>query len=317
MTTASFVEALEAADRPITHLLEPTGQTPLVRLYGSPAVHRLLPTPVALRVAALRGILEWYLLRGRRAHAISATAALHGLPASLAETARRARRRVVEDAVRAELEWRPWLWRELEFDGLEHLEAARTLRDGRLIVATLHLGPYVGAIHGLAAQGLKLYVCQSAEYATAAALHGRRGRWSVQQMRWVEEAGCRIIPNRGSYRLFKALLNRGEACFFALDSPGRARLRLAGHAVRVQVGVASLALETSAPILPVLVVRQGWRQRGVLFAPIDPVGFPDPAALTQRMFDVLGPTFAKEQEQADLNFLRLRELADRAARNRR
>src|ERR1041384_7665724 len=74
MTTASFVAGREAADRPITHLLEPTGQTPLVRLYGSPAVHRLLPTPVALRVAALRGILEWYLLQGRRRARMAALA---------------------------------------------------------------------------------------------------------------------------------------------------------------------------------------------------------------------------------------------------
>jgi hypothetical protein len=136
-------------------------------------------------------------------------------------------------------------------------------------------------------------------------------------MRWVEEAGCRIVPNRGSYRLFRALLNRGEACFFALDSAGRVRLELAGRAVGVQVGVASLALETSAPILPALVLREGWRQRGILFAPIDPDGFTDPAALTQRVFDVLGTIFGAELEQAHLNFLRLREFAERADRKRR
>ena len=239
------------------------------------------------------------------------------MPVASRETRRRARRRVVEDAVRAELEWRPWLWQKLEFDGLEHLQAARGLGDGRLIVATLHLGPYPGLIHGLASHDLKLYVCQSDNYASAAALHGRRGRWSVQQMRWVEEAGCRIIPRGRSYRVFRALLSRGEACLFAVDVPGRVGLRLAGHAVGVQVGVASLALETGAPILPALVLRRGWRQRGIVFAPIDPAGFTDPAALTQRIFDVLGPTLATELEQADLKLLlRLCDFEERVDRKR-
>jgi lauroyl/myristoyl acyltransferase len=237
------------------------------------------------------------------------TAALRGLPVSSAETKHRARRRVVEDAVQAELEWRPWLWRKLEFDGLEHLQAARELRDGRVIVATLHLGPYPGLIHGLAAHGLKLYISQSDEYATAVALHGRRGRWTVQQVRWLEEAGCRIIRRGRSYRVFRALLNRGEACWFAVDAAGRVDLQLAGHAVRVQVGVAALALETGAPILPALIVRRKWRQRGILFPPVDPADFTDPAAVTQHVFEVLGPILAAETEQADLNFLRLGDFA--------
>ena len=309
MTIGSFAEELAAVERPSAHLLEPTGQTPLVRLHGTPRLHRLLPTPVALRLAALRGLLEWHTLAARRAQSIRVTAALRGLPVSSAETKHHARRRVIEEAVRAELEWRPWLWRKLELEGLEHLQAARELRGGRVIVATLHLGPFPALIHGLAARGLKLYVSQAAEFATMPTLHGRLGRWSVQQMRWVEEAGCRIIPRGRSYRVFRALLNRGEACWFAVDVPGRAELRLAGHPVRVQVGAAALALETGAPILPGLVLRRGWRPRGILFAPVDPVDFTDRAELTQHVFDVLGPILAAEPEQADRNFLRLGDFA--------
>jgi hypothetical protein len=135
-------------------------------------------------------------------------------------------------------------------------------------------------------------------------------------MRWLEEAGCRIIRRGRSYRVFRALLNRGEACWFAVDAAGRVDLWLAGHAVRVQIGVASLALETGAPILPGLILRQGWRQRGVLFAPIDPADFTKPAELTQHMFEVLGPTLAAEMEQADLNFLRLSDFARRVGQQR-
>ena len=101
-----------------------------------------------------------------------------------------------------------------------------------------------------------------------------------------------------------------------MDAAGRVELRLAGHPVRVRTGVAALALETGAPILPAVVLRRGWRQHGLLFEPVDPAGFSDSAALTQHVFDVLGPSLAAEPEQADLNFLRLRDFAGRVDKQR-
>jgi lauroyl/myristoyl acyltransferase len=233
---------------------------------------------------------------------------MSGLPTGSAQARRLARRRVVEEAVRSELEWRPWFWRGLAADGEEHLAHAREMRDGRLIVAALHLGPYIALAHVVAGRGLRPYVTH-ADWTSASALHGRRGRWTLNQMQSLEEHGGRWIPRGWSYRALVDLLERGETCMFAIDVPGRDELRLAGRSVRVRRGVATLARRTGTPIVPALAFRDRGRARAVFFPPVDPLEFPDSTSLTQHVFDVLGPTLAAHAEQADVNLVRLGELA--------
>jgi lauroyl/myristoyl acyltransferase len=283
-------DALTEVERPLAHLLEATKQTALVRLYGNPAVHRLLPTPIALRLAALRGWTESRLSRGRLEAARRDLETLLGKPVD----ERAARRRVVDEAVRTELQWRPWLDRRLEIDGLEHLEQARTDRRG-VILASAHLGPFLALVRALAARGTKVYLAGGHRLGEPG-LDGRVGRWVVAHNRWVEEAGCRWVRKPGSYVVLRELLRRGDVVWMAGDARGTTETVLAGHPVRVGSGVGRLAVETGAVVIPAFVVRRGYRQIGLLLPPLAPSD--DPQEITDRLATVLGEIALAHPEQA-------------------
>lgn len=290
-------DPLAEIERPLAHLLEATNQSVLVRLYGTPAVHRLLPTPVALRLAALRGWAESRLLRARLEAARRDLQTLLGEPVD----DRAARRRVVDEAVRAELQWRPWLQRRLEIEGLEHLEQARADRRG-IILASAHLGPFLALVHALAARGTKVYVAGGHRLGEPG-LDGRIGRWVVAQNRWIEEAGCRWVRKPGSYVVLRELLRRGDVVWMAGDARGTTETMMAGHHVRVASGVGRLAVETEAVVIPAFVVRRGYRQTGLLMPPLPPSD--DPQEITDRLAAVLGDVALEHPEQAHDRMIRL------------
>ena len=287
----SLEQRLNDLERPRAHLRELTGQTLPVRIYGSGWFHRTLPAGVALRLAALRARLEWYAVPRRRLEAIELTRAIRGYADEPS-----ARRRLVEDAVRAELQWRPWLYRRMPVEGLEHLEQARAASKGGLILATIHVGAILGLVHALAARGLKLYLT-GGEWGKKPAVEGLRGRWIATQNRWVEEAGARWVPLGDSYGVLRALLERGEACMLAMDVPGEVEVELAGRPARVRSGIARLALETGSPILPIATLRVRWGMVGFIGELIDPAGFDDPVELTRHLVETQAPLFLLEPEQ--------------------
>jgi lauroyl/myristoyl acyltransferase len=227
---------------------------------------------------------------GRRYEAIELTRAIRGYPDE-----RAARRRLVEDAVRAEVQWRPWLYRRMPVEGLEHLEQARAASKGGLILATIHVGAILGLVHALAARGLKLYL-PGGEWGIPT-VEGLRGRWIATQNRWVEEAGARWVPLGESYPVLRALLERGEVCMLAVDVPGDVEVELAGRPARVRGGLARLALETGSPILPIATLRVRWGMVGFIGEPIDPATFDDPVELTRYLVAAQEPRFVGEPEQ--------------------
>jgi len=289
-----------AVEQPQANLLQATGQSLWVRVYGTPGVHRLLPTPVALRVAALRGLAEWHLLRRRREQALSRVAALLRAPRESPRIRQISRAHVVDEAVRAELQWRPWLSRTIEVEGLEHLERARAAGRG-VILATAHIGPFLALVHALAARGVKLYL-SGGHNVGEPGLDGRLGRWVVAQNRWVEDAGCRWVRQPGSYPVLRELLRRGEAVWMGADAGGNAATRLAGHAVSLASGVTRLAVETGAPVVPAFTLRRGYRQVGILHRALEPST--DPQILLDRLADVLGTVVLAHPEQAHDNLFR-------------
>lgn len=220
--TTSLERRLEELEQPKAHLAELTGQTLPIRLYASARLHRLLPDAVALRLAALRGRLEWFVVPSRRAEARKLTAAIRG-----SRSAKFAQRRLVEDAVRAEVQWRPWMFRRLSIEGYERFEAALAASGAGVILANLHVGPFLGLVHALAARGFKLYLPGGTWGVPT--MEGLRGRWMATQNRWAEEAGCRWVPIGGSYPALRALLERGEICLMAVDVPGELEVDLAGR----------------------------------------------------------------------------------------
>jgi lauroyl/myristoyl acyltransferase len=253
----SLEQRLDELEQPKAHLVELTGQTLPIRVYGSALFHRLLPDPLALRLAALRGRLEWFVVPRRRAEALALTRAIRGVASN-----RFARGRLIEDAVRAELQWRPSLYRRIPVEGLEHFQAARARSGGAVILANVHVGPFLGLVHALAARGVKLYL-PGGEWGTTPVRHGLRG----------------------------------EALLMAIDVPGEVDVELAGRPARVRSGIARLALETGSPILPIVTLRRGWRFVGIIGEPIDPAGFDDPATLTRHLVAVQAPVFLQDAEQ--------------------
>jgi lauroyl/myristoyl acyltransferase len=287
----SLEQRLDELEQPKAHLVELTGQTLPIRVYGSALFHRLLPDATALRLAALRGRLEWFVVPRRRAEALALTRAIRGVASN-----RFARGRLIEDAVRAELQWRPSLYRRIPVEGLEHFQAARARSGGAVILANVHVGPFLGLVHALAARGVKLYL-PGGEWGTTPVRHGLRGRWIATQNGWIEEAGSRWVPLGDSYGVLRALLLRGEALLMAIDVPGEVDVELAGRPARVRSGIARLALETGSPILPIVTLRRGWRFVGIIGEPIDPAGFDDPATLTRHLVAVQAPVFLQDAEQ--------------------
>jgi KDO2-lipid IV(A) lauroyltransferase len=207
--------------------------------------------------------------------------------------------------VQAELHWRPWLGRRTPIEGLAHLEAAVAAGRG-VIFATAHVGPFLGLVHALAARGIKVYI-SGGQFGGEPAFDGRRGRWTLMQNRWVEDAGSRWVHRGGSYPLLRALLERGEICFMTVDAPGTIEVDFAGHPARVRGGVAALALETGATIVPGATLRRGWGQVGVFLEPVDPAGFDDPVELTRHLTRVVGDLVRAEAEQAHVNVFQLWE----------
>jgi lauroyl/myristoyl acyltransferase len=299
----SLAARLETLERPKAHLLRPTNQTLPLRIYGSAAFHRLLPTPVALALAALRGRLEWWAVPRRRAFALQLTETIRGLPRDSPEAVRFAKRRLVEDAVQAELNWRPWLGRRTRIEVSERLAAASSGGRG-VILATAHVGPFLGIVHALAARGTKVYV-SGGQPGPEPEFDGRRGRWTLMQNLWVEEAGSRWVHRGGSYPLLRALLERGEICVMTVDAAGSVEVELAGHRARVRGGVASLALETGAAIVPCATLRRGFGQVVVLLEPIEASRFDDAADLTRHLAGVLGDVLLREPEQVHVNVFQL------------
>ena len=286
----SLERRLDELERPKAHLVELTGQTLPILVYGSAWFHRLLPDAVALRLAALRGWVEWFVVPRRRAEGLELARAIRG-----EASARFARRRLIEDAVRAELQWRLGTYRRISVEGYERFQAARAGSGAGVILANLHVGPFLGLVHALAARGVKLYLPGGTWGVPT--VDGLRGRWIATQNRWIEEAGCRWVPVGGSYPVLLALLERGETCMIAVDVPGELQVELAGRPARVRTGIARLALETTSPILPIVTLRRGWRFVGMIGEPIDPTGFDDPTTLTQHLVAVHTPVFVREPEQ--------------------
>jgi lauroyl/myristoyl acyltransferase len=295
-----LVRALAQVERPDAHLLEPTGRTLLLRAYASPLFHRALPTGLALRLAALRGRLEWRLVPRRRAEASSLGSRVTGSPAESRAAIAFAKRRLVEDAMQAELQWRPWHARRMAIVGLEHLDAARAGGRG-VILATAHLGPFLSLVFALASRGVKVYLSGGHRPDDEFELHGRQGVWTAAQNRWVEESGARWVHRGGSYPLLRELLRRGEVVWMAGDAPGNVEVDYGGRPARIRTGVGVLALDTRAAVVPAFALRRGSGQIGLLLEPIEPADYDQPEDLSRTVARELGRVVSQEVEQAHMN----------------
>jgi lauroyl/myristoyl acyltransferase len=249
-----------------------------------------------VRLAELRGTLEFLLLPGRRGDAIERAALLlHTDPGP--GVRRLARGLLQENAVQSELSWRPWLVRRARVEGLEHVERA-VAEDRPVVVATLHVGSLLCLIQVLGRHGYDRFYVSGGRPPWEPLSRGYVGRWVVAMNRFVEEAGGRWIYRGGSYPVFRALLQRGSICLLAQDIRGELMVPVLGRRTSLTRGPLNLARETGAVYLPAYGTRHGSGQTVRFLEPIDTSL--DDASFGERLGstvdDALGPRLAEAHE---------------------
>jgi lauroyl/myristoyl acyltransferase len=215
------------------------------------------------------------------------------------ETERFARRHLREYRMQDELFWRPWLVPRMRIDGIEHLEPGRGT-----IVAGMHVGPMPALQHALtlrmAAAGRRFYISRWDKIDSPRLGTGARARYVPTKVDRLERAGARFVGRGGSYALIRELLGRGEACWLAIDTTATGRGRvvtLAGRKIRLATGIAALARETGAPILPAVAFRDRWRESASILDPVDPAGFSSEEALHDHLVGLANEMIAPRREQ--------------------
>jgi KDO2-lipid IV(A) lauroyltransferase len=138
----------------------------------------------------------------------------------------------------------------MRIDGLENLD--RALAAGRgVVLASLHLGPFMSLPLALAYRGYGPYV-SGGHQLDEGPCHPATIKINID----LEEAGGRWVWVGGSFAVMSALLRRGAICLVMLD-PATAEVpsMLAGRPVRLAGGAARLAIQTGATIVPACAVH--------------------------------------------------------------
>jgi KDO2-lipid IV(A) lauroyltransferase len=282
----------------------------LERIGAAPVAHRLLPTWLAIAMAATAGQLTWPLIAPLRRRALGQANLLRqagfllGPESDGSDVRRLARRAHVERFIRAELLWPPRRPERVRVEGWEHLEAARGVGHGA-IVLTAHMGLAWLTLHTLLAKGINLYPVRWTHERDPASVSGFTCLRTNYICCRVEEAGGRWIARQGAFPLLLALLERGEACWMTLDNPGRMQTSLGGADVKLSSGPAALGVETGAPIVPCFGVREGVSQVVRLFPLVRPTDFNGPEDLHAHLAGVLAEFIRTYPSQAVEQLARL------------
>lgn len=272
-----------------------------LRLYGSKHVHRLLPAPLALAIAAGVGPA----VRERRNPAEQRDAEdfmgellLHTSRAAEAKSL--ARDWLKEKARLRELFWRPWLLEHSRIHGAEHWDAARP--GGRACIIVLgHFGPTAAVPTILELNGFHHYLVASPHYWKPMP-PGYEGLATLYRRReYIERIfGSRVIPADARPERFLELLAGGESIAIAFDVPGFAATPFLGRNLALGGGPATLALKTRARILPVFPERHGSRVDLRLLEPLDPAEYSDPRSLRAAIAQTFEPLVVAHPECVEL-----------------
>jgi KDO2-lipid IV(A) lauroyltransferase len=262
--------SLTDVDLPSSHRLAGADGALRERFHARPRIRRALGPERSVRLARARGALAWWLRPRARADALARAGHLIGSEAPPAAVRGLARANLVELAIQDELTWRPWDARAMPVRGLEHLARARAGGRG-VVLATAHVGPSMNLAQALGGRGHRLYVATTRRLEDGRP-PGARARWIRHHDRWVEEVGCRWVrlEGGGAFDVLRALLERGEVCWVNWDVRGALPMRVLGRTARVRSGLARLARETGAPVVPAFAWRDGTGQVAEILPALDP-----------------------------------------------
>jgi lauroyl/myristoyl acyltransferase len=248
---------------------------PLVRLYASKHVHRLMPAPVALAiVAALEPAVR------RRRNPAEDTNAERLMKDLLQYTPRAgeapaATRRFLRERCRSrELFWRPWLLKQSRVIGRENWSAAHGGGRGCVVVCA-HIGPSWAVPGILGRHGFDLYLVSSGHFwqEMPPGLTGLAHRYLRHEYGEKALGRGRMIPNTIEPERLIELVERGATLGIAFDVPGSAATPFLGRSVALSGGPATLAFRTKAKVLPVISERHGARVDLRMLEPLDPADY--------------------------------------------
>jgi lauroyl/myristoyl acyltransferase len=270
-----------------------------VRLYASPRVHRLVPTRVAMAIAAAigtPGARHDRATERRHADHLMRDLLLH---TPLAGEARRlARRNFAEISRLRELFWRPWLLERSRVVGHEHWHAAHREGLGCVGVAG-HFGALAVAPVILGRYGFRVHTVTNAHFWDPAP-PGFLGMLTLRMREYSQALGPgTAIPNNVSPAALAAVIESGRSLMIAFDVPGSTATPFLGRSVPLASGPATLAYRTGAKVLPMLPVREGTRIDVHIFEPLDPADYPDLRSLRAAIASVFERIVLAHPETVD------------------
>lgn len=270
-----------------------------VRLYTSVHVHRLVPTRVALALAARFGTPGSRHDRKtelKRAEYLMKDLLLHTPRAG--EARQLARRNVEEISRLREMFWRPWLIKHSRVIGREHWDAAHAGGDG-CVAVICHVGASALMVAILGHHGLPVYSVSTPRYWEPMP-PGFFGRMTLRLRDYAEAQGRdRVILSDGPAERLITLLERGESLFIAIDVPGSAATPFLGRSVALDSGPATLAFRTGVKVLPMIAERNGSHVDLRIFEALDPADFRDSLSLRVAMASVFERLILEKPEIVD------------------
>lgn len=253
-----------------------------VRLKTSLWLRRLMPTSVVVRRAERRGRLLWDESDWDREDSLQAMEAIVGASARAGELTELAKAHLIEREVEKALFWQPWRTPRIDPQSLERLRSALD-GDRPVLMSACHQGPYHRTSLLALRMGYKPYVVAGAWYFQEPS----HDYWGRRLARWRKAARVNLVKSRGSFPVLKALLEKGESVLLYYDMPGRRESRFLGKPATLADGIARLATDTGAIVLPVRMLREGHHTRLEVGEPIDGRLVSDVGELHRRLGSVL------------------------------
>lgn len=265
------------ADPPGADLLEVDGVGFWLRLRTSAPFRRLMPTKLAVLRALRRGRRQWRRDVQRREEGFKWGRDVLGRAVDQTEVMELAQRALMEEAVKGELLWRPWVARWSRLRGSRDL---RKLKDqGGVVLVTTRSGHPAQLLWALAARGLAPHIPRKHPVSAEQDLSGYEGWLRRQYFKRSEGLGVRFVTRPDISAAMTAVVEQGELAFLALDAPGAVPAVLGGREVMTSMHAAEAAKRSGAPVVLGFAVRRRLGLRMWLSGPVDPVAFDTAEAL--------------------------------------
>jgi lauroyl/myristoyl acyltransferase len=261
------------AEQPRARRRLPAAPLP-VRLKTSPVLRRLVPSRLALAVAAVSAERDWDTSPEARERGLLAMRAIVGGTRREKEAPELARQMAIETGVRESMLWQPWPTPLLGEESDANLRRAAGSGRG-VLVSNCHLGPFNMVISVYRRVDRAPHILAAPWMFEPLA----PGAWGRRTARWLESgraAGARWVrTTAGAFATATALLESKALVLIAFDVPGSRTTRFLGKPVDLASGTARLAVATNSLVLPVRVRREGTRTHLDYAPALDPGEFFD------------------------------------------